>query len=73
MDMVRHQNICMDTVSQVSAKIVEASYDDFAVALFSKEGLPVFDICSDEVREAFVGVAPKGWHTCRSETVLWSG
>jgi hypothetical protein len=50
-------------VPQAGAQEPNAIYYDLATGVFSKEGLPIFDVCGDEIRESFIRVTPKIWHT----------
>ncbi|MDO8635717.1 MAG: hypothetical protein Q7R34_05650 [Dehalococcoidia bacterium] len=71
--MVWHQNVCVYLMPKAGAQEPYATYYDLATAMLSKEGLPVFDIRGDEVREAFVRVALKTRHTVFSGAFGRSG
>jgi len=61
--MVRHQNVRVYPVPQAGAQEPNAIYYDLATGVFSKEGLPILDVRGDEIRESFIRVTPKIWHT----------
>jgi hypothetical protein len=61
--VVWHQNVRVHSVPQVGAQEPDAVYYDLATIVFGKEGLPIFDVRCDEIRESFIGVTSKIWHT----------
>jgi hypothetical protein len=71
--VVRHQNVRVYSVSQAGAQEPDAIYYDLATRAFSKEWLPIFDVCGDEIRESFIRVTPKIWHAVPSGAFVWSG
>jgi len=65
--VVRHQNVRVYSVPQAGAQKPYAIYYDLATGAFRKEGPSIFDVCGDEIRESFIRVTPKIWHTVTSE------
>ena len=63
MQMVWHQNVGVYPVPLAGAQEADAIYYDVATPVFTKEWLPIFDNCGDEIRETFIGVALEIWHT----------
>ena len=61
--MIWHQNVRVYSVPEAGAQKPDAIYYDLATEAFSKEGLPIFDVRGDEIRESFIRVTPKIWHT----------
>lgn len=71
--MIRYNNIRVYPVFQAGAQESNAVYYDLATGAFSKEGLSVFDVRGDEIRESFIRVTPKIWYSIPSGAFVRSG